>query len=850
MLACQGSNGGRWGQEAALAIQAQRRGRARHRLGARRKLTPGPIRWRLGLVAAAVAIVTGVRYLSWRLHTLAGTGSIGRVFFAAEVVNFVGLAVTALALVRVGRYRIPPAYLPAGDVDVYVTVCGEPVDMVESTVRAAMAIDHPHVTYVLNDGRIAKKDGWDQIDAMCDRLDVPCFTRVTGARGKAANLNHALALTGGDFILTLDADHLVDPAVAEEVLPWFDDPDVGFVCTRQRFAVDGPDVLNNEEAMFYGALQRAKDASDAAFSCGNGSVYRRSALTDIGGFSEWSLVEDLHTSYRLHAAGWSSSYVPQEVTVGEAPVLAAEYARQRLRWAIDSLRILLFDNPMLKTGLRARQRLHYLHTSASYLILAAQTVFVMGPILYLFARVEVLRTPSTATYLGHVVPYLVAVGATLVAFVGLVGGFRTAQAAIFDAPVYVTAIVATVLGRRPGGVTRKVGASRFSWLIVPQAVAFVALVVGVAFAAFDHRRGASAIAVAWAGVIAYVLAGPLACMWEDHRRVRVLSFTARALVVVVVAGTLIRGLPAPYRYRLAAPATGAYFGVSTDDLPDGNVSLASWIRSHGGARPELVQWFQQWRSGDRAFQTDWLRAIAAQGAVPFITWEPWVKPVGAYGDPDQGTSRLQRILDGTDDDYIRSWARAAAAYGGPILLRFMHEMNGSWYPWSIGVNGNTPAQSAAAWRHVHDLFVQQGATNVEWVWSIEEVHTAADERDLLEAYPGDAYVDWVGVSGVNNTPGTWRTFDQIFDESYRFLTQFHRPIVISETGTIGDDQQRMAWMTDAFASAARSMPALRAMVWVDRDVEFDYRLGPSSTALLARTVQDRAWRAPLVRVRT
>ena len=72
---------------------------------------------------------------------------------------------------------------------------------------------------------------------------------------------------------------------------------------------------------------------------------------------------------------------------------------------------------------------------------------------------------------------------------------------------------------------------------------------------------------------------------------------------------------------------------------------------------------------------------------------------------------------GSSIAYIRSWARALAAFDGPVRLRFAQEMNGDWYPWGAGTNGNTPAEFVSAWRHVHDIFAAAGATNVQWVWS-------------------------------------------------------------------------------------------------------------------------------------
>ena len=200
-----------------------------------------------------------------------------------------------------------------------------------------------------------------------------------GARGKAGNLNHALQHTDGEFVAVIDADHLARPDLADDLLGHFH-PRVAFVATRQDFRIDARDRLGNFEVMFYGVIQPAKDADNAAFSCGNGVVYRREAIDDIGGFSEWNLVEDMHTSFQLHARGWQSVYVPRPVTTGTAPATAAEMAAQRLRWATDSLRLFFWDNPFLKQGLTMRQKLHYAQTTGVYYLTTAFAVaFLISP---------------------------------------------------------------------------------------------------------------------------------------------------------------------------------------------------------------------------------------------------------------------------------------------------------------------------------------------------------------------------------------------------------------------------------------------------------------------------------------
>ena len=106
-------------------------------------------------------------------------------------------------------------------------------------------------------------------------------------------------------------------------------------------------------------------------------------------------------------------------------------------------------------------------------------------------------------------------------------------------------------------------------------------------------------------------------------------------------------------------------------------------------------------------------------------------------------------------------------------------MNGSWYPWGVGVNGNQPGQFAAAWQHVHNIFVQQDATNVKWIWA-----PLANFTTDPSLYPGNPYVDIIGFSGFNDGAlagwGGWRTFSQIYDRSLAGVQGTGKPVEISE----------------------------------------------------------------------
>src|SRR5207244_3541583 len=134
------------------------------------------------------------------------------------------------------------------------------------------------------------------------------------------------------------------------------------------------------------------------------------------------------------------------------------------------------------------------------------------------------------------------------------------------------------------------------------------------------------------------------------------------------------------------------------------------------------------------------------------------------------------ILAGQYDDYIHSWARAAKAFQKPLFLRFAHEANGNWYPW-----GQSSEDYKKMWIHVHDIFAQEGADNVLWVWSPNNTDPNGELGDVLQYYPGNNYVDWLGFSAFNwgnsSEKSRWLTFKQISYPIYAQLSLLNKPIM-------------------------------------------------------------------------
>ena len=290
--------------------------------------------------------------------------------------------------------------------------------------------------------------------------------------------------------------------------------------------------------------------------------------------------------------------------------------------------------------------------------------------------------------------------------------------------------------------------------------------------------------------------------------------------------------------RLRATDT-ALFGASTPGFPWDASEMSRFVES-AGKRPRLITTFHGWAY--EGFPTVAVNAAADAGALPVLTWNPWDYREGV----DQPTYSLRRIIRGRFDGYLRRFARDARAWGRPLFLRFAAEMNGDWLPWCEGVNGNRAGQYVKAWRHVHRIFTKVGATNVAWVWSPNVIYTGS--TPLRRLYPGDAYVDWLGVDGYNwgnvRPSSTWKTFREVFRPTLTTLRRLsRRPIMLAEVASteLGGDKSR--WIANFFVGLERN-PDIVAFVWFNHEKETDWRIQSSGGAerAFATGVANRRYR--------
>ena len=254
-------------------------------------------------------------------------------------------------------------------------------------------------------------------------------------------------------------------------------------------------------------------------------------------------------------------------------------------------------------------------------------------------------------------------------------------------------------------------------------------------------------------------------------------------------------------------STDKVFGIS----PYGNSSGISTVPQLASslAHPiEVVNIFVGW---GETFPTASVNAIVQAGAVPELTFEPWNYTKGV----SQPAFADSVIASGTYDPYLTQLAQGTAAWHGRLLFRYAHEMNGTWYPWAASVNGNTPATYIAAWRHVHQIFSNAGASNALWVWC----PNTAGPTPVASVFPGASYVNVIGMDGYNwgstsTTNGGWRTPSQIFSGLLMGVksTGPGLPILINETGSAEAGGSKATWLQELF-SFVEAQPGLAGVVY-------------------------------------
>ena len=287
------------------------------------------------------------------------------------------------------------------------------------------------------------------------------------------------------------------------------------------------------------------------------------------------------------------------------------------------------------------------------------------------------------------------------------------------------------------------------------------------------------------------------------------------------------------RPAAAAPAptgrtTALRFGVSVPGGPTASAELDASATA-AGERPSVVLSYADFTTAPPLAGLD---AVRARGADPVVTWEPWT-----WGSADRTRFSMSSIAAGAHDAYLRTWADSLRRWGGTVYLRFAHEQNGDWYPWSVG-GGTTAADYTAAWRHVAQLFDQAGAGNVQFVWNPNVSYPGSSP--MAATWPGADVVDLVGLDGYNwgtsQSWSSWQSPQTVFASSLAELRALApgKPVVIGEVASAEAGGDKAAWIRDlvTWLDAQRDVAAV---VWFDHAKETDWRIASSPASARALT---------------
>ncbi len=282
---------------------------------------------------------------------------------------------------------------------------------------------------------------------------------------------------------------------------------------------------------------------------------------------------------------------------------------------------------------------------------------------------------------------------------------------------------------------------------------------------------------------------------------------------------------------------GCFLGVYSESYST-DMEMLNFLETKIGKKFAQLMWFLDWNS---EFPEEECERVSQAGYIPHLTWEPWISG-------ETNSIKLSDVISGRWDDYIRKWAASAKEYGKPFFLRWGHEFNGNWYPWSLPMNNMDLQKYNLAYRHVHDIVTASGCTNAIWIWCINNYSSPPySNENLTHNYPGSNYVDWLAIDGYNFglQPGSdfgWFTFDELFSEPYTILVQNfpNKPIMLGEfsSGNVGGNKKE--WIYDMANVLKEKYPAIKSIVWfnMNKEAEWQIDLNPEISAAFYEAVSN------------
>ncbi|MGZ4977357.1 MAG: glycosyltransferase [Methylobacter sp.] len=233
-------------------------------------------------------------------------------------------------------------------VSLHLPIHNEPPEMVRMTLEALDKVDYPNLEVLVMDNNTKDPAIWEPVKADCERLGPKFrFFHLENWPGfKAGAINHALEQTAPDaeIIAVIDSDYIISPDWLNCMVPYFDNENVGFIQSPQDYRDRDQSAFKSfcywEYAGFFNIGMVQRNEYNAIIQHGTMTMIRKSALLEVGKWSEWCICEDSELGLRLYEAGYDSVYVKDSFGRGVMPDTMSGYMTQRYRWVYGAMQII------------------------------------------------------------------------------------------------------------------------------------------------------------------------------------------------------------------------------------------------------------------------------------------------------------------------------------------------------------------------------------------------------------------------------------------------------------------------------------------------------------------------------
>lgn len=732
-------------------------------------------------------------------------------------------------------------------VDILTTACpGEPYEMIVRTLTAMKAITYPHTNYLCDEGDdpLLKK--------VCEELGVIHITRIEKNDAKAGNINNALKQATGDICVVLDPDHEPIPEFLDRVLPYFENPEVGYVQSVQAYGNQSESIIAKGAAEqsyhFYGPMMMCMNTYGTVQAIGANCAFRRIALDSIGGHAA-GLAEDMHTAMQLQAKGWKPIYIPEILTRGLVPASLSAYYKQQLKWARGCFELLFRTYPTLHKNFTFRQKIQHLTMPLFFLFGLIDFIDILVPILSLVLA----QVPWEVNIKNFAVFFLPLCGMSILIRLfaqrwllekhekglHLAGGIlRMATWWIF-----LLGFIYSIFNIKvPYIPTPKEEVHRNYWMLsLPNIgillICLVAIIYGMSIDWTPYSMAMATYALINAAMLGLIVLMSqqrfLLNIKKQIEKIPILNHSISAFRKMVSKSWnatygILRNGPIALLVGLSIlffsydnavnetnnPASkkeknggGFYSGISLSEKSN-NLNPLDCMEIAINKKFDIISFKQSWDIKGSVFPEKLMNDIKDRGAIPMIMWEPEIT-ASQYGSSEK-YKICRAIWLGQYDFYLKQCASMLHSYGDPVFINFAPEFDDPEKSWSLSGN-NSPEEFKKAWWYIFKYFNSLGISNLTWVWSPKYASSS-------NYYPGSFFVDWVGVSclnyGKSSKDKKWSSFSDLYTKYQNSIITFQKPVMITELGSSTGSDQGL-WLNDACADIKKKYPEIKSIVIYD-----------------------------------